>query len=86
MFIRFLRALVCCAYVSVRLVLTHGWLFVSVMGYLNKVMLFFRVMEHSYASARAIEERGRRPNYRPVLEHDGLLTYRVLSQVKLSIV
>ncbi|KAI3914539.1 hypothetical protein MKW92_019096 [Papaver armeniacum] len=32
--------------------------------------------EHLYVSTRAIEERGKRPNYRPILEHDGLLWQR----------
>uniref|UniRef100_A0A7N2R7U6 CHHC U11-48K-type domain-containing protein n=1 Tax=Quercus lobata TaxID=97700 RepID=A0A7N2R7U6_QUELO len=31
-----------------------------------------RVAEHDYLSQRAYEERKRRPNYRPILEHDGL--------------
>ncbi|KAI3968079.1 hypothetical protein MKX01_015599 [Papaver californicum] len=32
--------------------------------------------EYSYVSTRALEERRKRPNYRPILEHDGLLWQR----------
>ncbi|XP_038989830.1 U11/U12 small nuclear ribonucleoprotein 48 kDa protein [Phoenix dactylifera] len=38
------------------------------------------IMEHSYASARGSEERGKRPNYRPILEHDMLPGHRVQNQ------
>ncbi|CAN4115234.1 unnamed protein product [Withania somnifera] len=32
-----------------------------------------RSMEHTYISSKADEERQKRPNYKPLLEHDGLL-------------
>ncbi|EHA8588409.1 U11/U12 small nuclear ribonucleoprotein 48 kDa protein [Cocos nucifera] len=38
------------------------------------------IMEHSYASARGIEERGKRPNYRPLLEYDMLRGHRDQNQ------
>ncbi|XP_072979615.1 U11/U12 small nuclear ribonucleoprotein 48 kDa protein isoform X1 [Typha angustifolia] len=38
------------------------------------------LMEHSHASTRGSEERGKRSNYRPILEHDGLLPHRVQNQ------
>ncbi|CAL9085148.1 unnamed protein product [Musa acuminata var. zebrina] len=38
------------------------------------------ILEHSYALARGFEERGKRPNYRPVLEHDGLFWHRAQNQ------
>eukprot|EP00268_Persea_americana_P048243 TRINITY_DN5079_c0_g1_i2.p1 TRINITY_DN5079_c0_g1~~TRINITY_DN5079_c0_g1_i2.p1 ORF type:complete len:867 (-),score=147.49 TRINITY_DN5079_c0_g1_i2:110-2398(-) len=37
---------------------------------------FQRVNEHSSLSIKAIEERGKRPDYRPILEQDGLLWKR----------
>ncbi|KAI3879276.1 hypothetical protein MKW92_048283 [Papaver armeniacum] len=40
-----------------------------------------RLKEHLYVSTRAIEERGKRPNYRPILEHDGLLWQRYQNKV-----
>ncbi|XP_077234081.1 U11/U12 small nuclear ribonucleoprotein isoform X2 [Tasmannia lanceolata] len=39
-------------------------------GSLSRLQL---ISEHSYVSMRANEERRKRPNYRPLLEHDGLL-------------
>ncbi|KAL3370949.1 hypothetical protein AABB24_007794 [Solanum stoloniferum] len=35
-----------------------------------------RSMEHTYISNKADEERQKRPNYKPLLEHDGLLWQR----------
>ncbi|XP_047325848.1 U11/U12 small nuclear ribonucleoprotein 48 kDa protein [Impatiens glandulifera] len=35
-----------------------------------------RMAEHAFLSQRADEERKRRPNYKPVIEHDGLLWKR----------
>lgn len=35
-----------------------------------------RSMEHTYVSNKADEERQKRPNYKPLLEHDGLLWQR----------
>ncbi|XP_052200042.1 U11/U12 small nuclear ribonucleoprotein 48 kDa protein [Diospyros lotus] len=39
-----------------------------------------RIVEHAYLSTRADEERQKRPNYRPLLEHDGLLWQRPQDQ------
>ncbi|KAG6525475.1 hypothetical protein ZIOFF_015431 [Zingiber officinale] len=38
------------------------------------------ILEHSFALARGCEERGKRPNYRPILEHDGLFWHRAQNQ------
>ncbi|WOL11369.1 hypothetical protein Cni_G20131 [Canna indica] len=38
------------------------------------------ILEYSHALARGCEERGKRPNYRPVSEHDGFLWHRALNQ------
>lgn len=44
-------------------------------------LISFRILEHSFALSRGCEERGKRPNYRPILEHDGLLWHRAQNQV-----
>ncbi|OVA12978.1 hypothetical protein BVC80_1157g16 [Macleaya cordata] len=46
-------------------------------GSLSKSQL---LSEYSYVSMRAHEERGKRSNYRPILEHDGLLWQRYHNQ------
>lgn len=48
-------------------------------------LFFFRILEHSYAVARGFEERGKRPNYRPILEHDGLFWHRAQNQVNYAL-
>lgn len=49
------------------------------------LFVLFRILEHSYALARGFEERGKRPNYRPVLEHDGLFWHRAQNQVNYAL-
>ncbi|KAK3197926.1 hypothetical protein Dsin_021341 [Dipteronia sinensis] len=39
-----------------------------------------RMAEHAYVSNRADEERNKRPNYRPIIEHDGLPWQRSSNQ------
>lgn len=46
------------------------------------VMYFLRSnMEHAYVSKIANEERQQRLDYRPIIEHDGLLWQRSRNQV-----
>ncbi|XP_076906938.1 U11/U12 small nuclear ribonucleoprotein 48 kDa protein-like [Bidens hawaiensis] len=40
------------------------------------VPAYQRVQEHEYISKVADEERKKRPNYRPIIEHDGVLWHR----------
>ncbi|KAK9141137.1 hypothetical protein Scep_010818 [Stephania cephalantha] len=37
---------------------------------------FKQISEHAYVTKKADEERKKRPNYRPILEYDGLLSHR----------
>jgi len=39
------------------------------------------VQEHDYISKKADEERGNRSNYRPIIEHDGVLWHHGGNQV-----
>lgn len=49
---------------------------------LKSISLFiFRFLAHSYATARGSEEREKRQNYRPVIEHDGLPLSQADNQV-----
>lgn len=41
----------------------------------------FRMAEHEYVSKRANEERQKRADYRPIIEHDVLLWQRARNQV-----
>ncbi|KAM0010477.1 putative U11/U12 small nuclear ribonucleoprotein 48kDa protein [Helianthus debilis subsp. tardiflorus] len=43
---------------------------------LRFVPVYQRVQEHEYISKAADEERKKRPNYRPIIEHDGVLWHR----------
>ncbi|KAD6796618.1 hypothetical protein R6Q59_019572 [Mikania micrantha] len=40
------------------------------------VPVYQRVQEHEYMSKKADEERKKRPTYRPIIEHDGVLWHR----------
>lgn len=42
----------------------------------RSVPVYQRVQEHGYISKMADEERGKRPNYKPIIEHDGVLWHR----------
>ncbi|KAM7526657.1 hypothetical protein LguiA_016559 [Lonicera macranthoides] len=46
----------------------------------QKLASFQRMAEHSYVSKKADEERQKRSNYRPIVEHDGLLWQRARNQ------
>ncbi|KAK2978693.1 hypothetical protein RJ640_009904 [Escallonia rubra] len=46
----------------------------------KKIPNYQRVAEHSFVSKRADEERKKRSNYRPLLEHDGLFWQRAHNQ------
>lgn len=39
-----------------------------------------RMVEHEYISKRANDERQKRPGYRPIIEHDGLLLHQTQNQ------
>ncbi|GER51320.1 T6K12.22 protein [Striga asiatica] len=45
------------------------------------ISAFERNMEHAYLSKMAGEERAKRPEYRPIIEHDGFLWQRSNNQV-----
>ncbi|KAJ6850106.1 U11/U12 small nuclear ribonucleoprotein 48 kDa protein isoform X2 [Iris pallida] len=53
---------------------------INALRYGKQLPKYQRVNEYLYASARASELRGKRPNYRPLLEHDGLLWQRSNNQ------
>jgi hypothetical protein len=42
---------------------------------------YCRVQEHQYITKMADEERKKRPDYRPIIEHDGVLWHRGDNQV-----
>lgn len=42
----------------------------------RSVPVYQRVQEHQYISKKAEEERSKRPDYRPIIEHDGVLWQR----------
>ena len=44
-----------------------------------------RMAEHAYVSERADAERMRRPNYRPIIDHDGLPRQAASNEVQLHL-
>lgn len=48
---------------------------------LTFIVSYYRMAEHDYVSNRANEERKNRPQYRPIIDHDGLPRQQSYSQV-----
>lgn len=46
-------------------------------------LYFCRVAEHSYLSGKANEERAKRPDYRAIIDHDGVHRPQSSNQVLL---
>ena len=55
----------------------------NLLKYLIYIFSPCRMAEHACLTARADEERKNNPNYKPILEHDGLLWQRSRNQVLL---
>lgn len=49
--------------------------------YMDLFSVSCRMAEHAYVSNRAEEERKKRPNYRPIIDHDGVPRQRPSNQV-----
>lgn len=49
------------------------------------VSLICRMAEHAFVSERADAERKKRPNYRPIIDHDGLPRQASSKEVQLHL-